>query len=213
MPSNENRPELWLIRHGETEWTVSGAHTGRTDIPLTPGGQQHAAEIGRWLAGRPFALVLTSPLSRARETCRLAGYGDVAQLEPNLREWDYGDYEGKTSAEIRQTVPDWTVWTRPVPGGETIEQVAARTRKVIERALDASGDVALFSHAHCLRVLAACWLGLPPDAGRFFGLDTASLSILGWERETRVIRQWNFVCSGRLPSAPLPRSPGNSPAH
>jgi len=204
MPSIDSRPEIWLMRHGETAWTLSGAHTGRTDIPLTPAGERQAAEIGRCLAGRRFALVLTSPLSRARETCRLAGYGDVAQIDPNLHEWDYGAYEGHTSAEIRKDVPDWTIWTGPVPQGETIQQVAARARQVIERALSAAAavpdgqpaDVALFAHGHLLRVLTACWLGLPPDAGRLFALSTASIGILGYERETRVITQWNFVCCG-----------------
>jgi probable phosphoglycerate mutase len=204
MPSIDSRPEIWLMRHGETAWTLSGAHTGRTDIPLTPAGERQAAEIGRCLAGRRFALVLTSPLGRARETCRLAGYGEVAQIDPNLHEWDYGAYEGHTSAEIRKDVPDWTIWTGQVPQGETIQQVAGRARQVIERALAAAAavpdgqpaDVALFAHGHLLRVLTACWLGLPPDAGRLFALGTASLSILGYERETRVITQWNFVCCG-----------------
>jgi len=201
MPSMDARPEIWLIRHGETAWSVSGAHTGRTDIPLTPAGERQAADIGRTLAGRRFALVLTSPLARARETCRLAGYGEAAQIDPSLSEWDYGAYEGRTSAEIRKAVPGWAIWTSPVPQGETIEQVAGRARQVIERALTvppapagSPADVALFAHGHLLRVLAACWLGLPPDAGRLFALGTASLSILGYEREARVITQWNFVC-------------------
>jgi len=202
MPSIESHPEIWLMRHGETAWSLSGAHTGRTDIPLTPAGERQAEEIGRCLARRRFALVLTSPLSRARETCRLAGYGEAAQVDPNLSEWDYGAYEGHTSAEIREQVPDWTIWTSPVPQGETIEQVAARARQAIDRALGvaAAGSVerpagvALFAHGHLLRVLAACWLGLPPDAGRFFALGTASISILGYERETRVITQWNSTC-------------------
>jgi len=193
MPSPNSHPEIWLIRHGETEWTLSGAHTGRTDIPLTAAGERQAQEIGRYLAGRPFALVLTSPLQRARETCRLAGYGGVAQLEPDLREWDYGAYEGRTSAQIQETVPGWTIWTSPVPQGETIEQVAARARCVIERASNAGGDVALFAHGHLLRVLTARWLALPPDAGRLFALGTASLSVLGNERETRVIARWNVL--------------------
>jgi len=192
MPRNSG-PEIWLIRHGATEWSVSGAHTGRTDIPLTPAGERSATQAGRFLAGRSFALVLTSPLQRARETCRLAGYGDVAQIDPDLREWDYGAYEGRTSAEIQQTAPGWTIWTAPVPQGETIQQVAARARRVIERASAAGGDVALFAHGHLLRVLTACWLGLPPDAGRFFALGTGSLSVLGYERDTRVISLWNFI--------------------
>jgi probable phosphoglycerate mutase len=192
MPSPNPDPEIWLIRHGETAWSLSGQHTGRTDIPLTAAGERQAAEIGRYLAGRPFALVLTSPLQRARETCRMAGYGGMAQLEPDLREWDYGAYEGRTSAQIQKSVPGWTIWTSPVPQGETIQQVAARARRVIERASRADGDVALFAHGHLLRVLTACWLGLPPDAGRLFALSTASIGVLGYERETRVISQWNL---------------------
>jgi probable phosphoglycerate mutase len=186
--------EIWLIRHGETEWTLSGAHTGRTDIPLTAAGEAQAAGIGRQLAGRRFALVLTSPLQRARETCRLAGYGGVAEIEPRLREWDYGIYEGRTSAEIRKDVPDWGIWTSPIPEGESIQQVAARASQVIERALAASGDVALFAHGHLLRVLTACWLGLAPDAGRLFALGAGSVSTLGYERDTRVITRWNCGC-------------------
>jgi len=193
MPSENSPSEIWLIRHGETAWTISGAHTGRTDIPLTENGRRHAREIGAQLAGRPFALVLTSPLQRARETCRLAGYGDVTQIDPDLHEWDYGAYEGRTSAQIQKEAPGWTIWTGAVPGGETIQQVAARAQRVIERALGAGGDVALFAHGHFLRVLTACWLGLPPDAGRLFALSTASLSVLGFERETRVISEWNLV--------------------
>jgi|SRR6266849_4165898 len=182
---------LWLIRHGETEWSLSGAHTGRTDLPLTAAGEERAAALGRCLAGRQFALVLTSPLQRARETCRIAGYGDVAQIEPNLREWDYGNYEGRTTADIRKQAPDWNLWAMGVPGGETVEQVAIRARLVIERAGRAGGDVALFAHGHILRILAACWLGLPPAAGRLFALETGSLSLLGYERETHVIQRWN----------------------
>jgi len=183
---------LWLIRHGETEWSRSGAHTGRTDLPLTNDGQQRAAAIGRYLAGRRFALVLTSPLRRATETCRIAGYGDIAEIEVNLREWDYGQFEGRTTADIRREVPNWSLWTIGVPGGETIQQVADRARLVIERSSSVSGEVALFAHGHILRILTACWLDLAPDAGRLFALDTGSLSVLGYERETRVIQRWNF---------------------
>jgi len=182
---------LWLIRHGETEWSRSGAHTGRTDLPLTPTGQAKAAAIGRYLDGMKFALVLTSPLQRARETCRLAGYGEAAQLEPDLMEWSYGAYEGRTSAEIRQDVPGWNIWTHGVVGGETVEQVGERARRVIERASAAGGEVALFAHGHVLRILTACWLGLPPAGGRLFAFDTACLSVLGYEREIRVIERWN----------------------
>ena len=185
------RSQLWLIRHGETEWSLSGAHTGRTDLPLIAVGKERAAALGRYLGGKPFALVLTSPLQRARETCRIAGYGDSAQIEPNLREWDYGAYEGRTTADIRKEAPDWDLWKMGVPGGETIEQVATRARLVIERASATGGDAALFAHGHILRILTACWLGLAPVAGRLFALDTATVSVLGYERESRVIRHWN----------------------
>jgi broad specificity phosphatase PhoE len=185
------RPNLWLIRHGETEWSLSGAHTGRTDVPLTAAGEARAAAIGRYLAGRTFALVLTSPLQRARETCRLAGYGGVAQVDPNLCEWDYGAYEGRTTADIQKEVPGWNLWTMGVVGGETAEQVGERARLVIGRASAAGGDAALFAHGHILRILNACWLGLPAEAGRLFALDTGCLSVLGYERETRVIQLWN----------------------
>ncbi len=184
--------DLWLMRHGETEWSRSGAHTGNTDLPLTEAGVARAKAIGRFLAGLTFALVLTSPLKRARETCRLAGYGEAAEIEANLREWNYGDYEGLTTAEIRAKVPDWSIWSMGVSNGESIDEVAARARAVIERASTADGNVALFAHGHILRVLTARWLGLGPADGRLFSLSTASVSILGHERETRVITLWNM---------------------
>jgi broad specificity phosphatase PhoE len=189
-PSTENM-QLWLIRHGETEWSLSGAHTSRTDIPLTERGKERAAKIRVYLAQRKFSLVLTSPLQRARETCRIAGYSDVAQIEENLREWDYGIFEGRTTADIRKDQPDWSIWDSPVPEGEPVEHVAARAQKVIDRALQAGGDVALFAHAHILRILAATWLGLEPRGGRLFALGTGSVSTLGYEREIRVISTWN----------------------
>jgi broad specificity phosphatase PhoE len=189
-PGTENM-QLWLIRHGETEWSLSGAHTSRTDIPLTERGKERAAKIRDYLAQRKFSLVLSSPLQRARETCRIAGYADVAQIEENLREWDYGIFEGRTTADIRKDQPDWSIWDSPVPEGEPVEHVAARAQKVIDRALEAGGDVALFAHAHILRILAATWLGLEPRGGRLFALGTGSVSTLGYERETRVISTWN----------------------
>jgi broad specificity phosphatase PhoE len=189
-PSDENM-KLWLIRHGETEWSLSGAHTSRTDIPLTERGKQRAAKIRDYLAQRKFSLVLSSPLQRARETCRIAGYSDVAQIEENLREWDYGIFEGRTTADIRKDQPEWSIWDAPPPEGEPVEHVAARAQKVIDRALQAGGDVALFAHAHILRILAATWLGLEPRGGRLFALGTGSVSTLGYERETRVISTWN----------------------
>ena len=183
--------QIWLFRHGETEWSLSGQHTGRTDLPLTAAGRRRAQAIGRRLSGRPFALVLSSPLARAVETCRLAGYGDVAKLTDDLMEWDYGDYEGRRTADIQQERPGWLLWRDGVPGGETIEQVGARARRVIETANAADGDVALFAHGHVLRVLAACWLVLPPHAGQLFALGTAAVSVLGYERDDHVIVRWN----------------------
>jgi|SRR5271157_484894 len=191
--------EIWLIRHGKTEWSGSGAHTGRLDLPLTAAGRDDDAAIGRWFKGRAFKLVLTSPLQRAFDTCRLAGYGDAAQIDPNLCEWDYGDYEGRKTPEIQQERPGWSLWRDGVPNGETIEQVAARAEAVLARAMAADGDTALFAHGHILRVLTACWLGLDPRCGSLFALSTGSVSMLGYENETRVISCWNL-----LPSA----SPG-----
>jgi len=185
--------DLWLIRHGETEWSRSGAHTGRTDLPLTPAGREKAKAIAQALSGHSFALVLTSPLERARDTCALAGFGDAAQLEPNLQEWDYGDYEGRTTVQIREKVPNWSLWDQGFPNGETIDQVAARAGAVIARALTANGDVALFAHGHILRILTARWLALPPADARLFALSTASISTLGHEHETRVITRWNLT--------------------
>ena len=186
--------ELWLVRHGETEWSRSGAHTGRTDIPLTETGRGQAAAVGRYLNGCRFDLVLVSPLRRARDTCRLAGY-ENALVEPNLMEWDYGDYEGRTTSQIQADRPEWSLWTDGVPNGETAAQVAARADRVIANVkarTSIAGDVALFAHGHILRVLTARWLGLPAQDGRLFALGTASVSILGYERETPVITRWNL---------------------
>lgn len=197
-----DRHQIWLVRHGETEWSLAGRHTGRTDIPLTAAGRHQAAALGRHLAGRAFALVLTSPLVRARETCRLAGYEAVAEATDELLEWDYGIYEGRTTPDLRKTEPGWSIWTSPVPEGESVERVGERARHVIDRAALASGDVALFAHAHILRILAACWLELPPQGGRLLALGTASISVLGYERETRVISVWNQ--DWRLAPEPFP---------
>jgi broad specificity phosphatase PhoE len=183
--------QIWLFRHGETEWSLSGQHTGRTDLPLTAAGRHRAQALGDRLKRRPFALVLSSPLIRALETCRLAGYGDVAKPNSDLLEWDYGDYEGRRTVDIRKERPGWSLWQDGVPGGETIDEVAARARNVIEAARSAEGDVALFAHGHVLRVLTACWLRLPPDAGRLFALDTAAVSVLGGESDTAQIIKWN----------------------
>jgi probable phosphoglycerate mutase len=184
-------PEVVLVRHGETEWTLSGQHTGRTDVPLTERGRQEAQAVGAELRGRRFALVLTSPLARAAETCRLAGLGESAAHRDEPMEWDYGAYEGRTTIEIRTERPGWTLWRDGVPDGETAAQVGARVDRVIAELRSAAGDAAVFAHGHVLRVLAARWLGLEPAAGRLFALDPATISVLGYERETAVIRVWN----------------------
>ncbi|MDP9053460.1 MAG: histidine phosphatase family protein [Acidobacteriota bacterium] len=184
--------KLWLVRHGETEWSATGAHTGRTDLPLTPHGEEQARALRAKLAEHGFALVLTSPLQRARLTCQLAGLGKDAQIEPSLVEWDYGSYEGKSTADIRKTRPGWSLFRDGVPDGETIEQVGQRADAVIARALSAGcGDVALFAHGHILRILAARWVGLAPECGAYLTLSTASISVLGYEHENRVIEHWN----------------------
>jgi broad specificity phosphatase PhoE len=185
--------EVVLVRHGETEWSRDLKHTGWTDEPLTERGRDQAERVGAALHGRSFALVLTSPLQRATETCRLAGFGDVAQPRDDLREWNYGDYEGRKTDDIRKETPGWTIWTGGVPNGETVEQVGARADRVVEEARAQEGDVLLFGHGHLLRILAARWLGLEPRAGRLFALDPATLSALGYERETSVIREWNLA--------------------
>ena len=186
--------ELWLIRHGETEWSLSGAHTSRTDIPLTDHGRQRAEELKEFLNGKKFAAVFTSPMQRARETCKIAGYADVATIDEGLREWNYGIYEGKTTKEIQVDHPGWSVWTAEIVDGEPVEHVGERADGVIARALAAAGHdgtVALFAHAHILRILAARWIGLPATSGSLFALGTGSLSELGFERETRVVKRWN----------------------
>jgi broad specificity phosphatase PhoE len=189
--AHEDGPRLWLIRHGETEWSRAGRHTGRTDVPLTAAGVEQATALRARLGGRRFALVLSSPLRRAWETCQLAGFGDDAQRTEDLLEWDYGAYEGRTTGEVQVEVPGWSIWVGGVPAGETVEEVAARACRVIDRASGAGGDVALFAHGHVLRILAACWLGLVPRDGRLFVLGTAALGVLGHEHGTRVIRAWN----------------------
>jgi broad specificity phosphatase PhoE len=188
--------EIVLARHGETEWSRDKRHTGRTDIPLTETGRRQAAVLRSALEGRPFARVLSSPLDRARETCRLAGLGDRAELTGDLCEWDYGEYEGVTTAAIREGRPDWSLWRDGCPGGETAADVGARVDRVLASLDGLDGDVALFAHGHVLRVLTARWLGLGPEHGALFKLDTATLSLLGYERETRVITRWNSPVPG-----------------
>ena len=187
--------QIWLARHGETEWSTSGRHTGRTDIPLTDLGRTQAEALGRRLGGHPFGLVLTSPRSRAAETAHLAGFPD-AVIDADLGEWDYGEFEGRTTADIRTGIPDWSIWTGPWRGGETVEAVGIRADRVIERCLDpgVDGDVLLFAHGHLLRVVAARWIGLPAAGGASLALGTATIGILGWERANRVIETWNEAC-------------------
>ena len=188
---------VWLVRHGETAWSRRRLHTSVTDVPLTPAGVEAARAVGARLVGRPFSLVLTSPRSRARRSAELAGFPD-AQVDDDLAEWNYGRYEGVSTAQIRETDPGWTVWSRPAPGGETANQVRDRVDRVIARCRAVDGDVLLFGHAHCLRALTARWLGQPVVDGRLYRLDTASLSVLAYERETPVIVHWNATGSEPL---------------
>ena len=186
--------ELWLVRHGETAWSASGQHTSRTDIPLTEHGRKRAEELRDYLQGTRFDAVFTSPMQRARQTCAIAGFGEVAKVEDGLKEWDYGVYEGKTTKEIQADIPGWSVWKDEIVDGETVEHVGERADGVIARALAAApdgGKVALFAHAHILRILAVRWMGLPAKDGALLALGTGSVSVLGWERETRVISSWN----------------------
>ena len=183
-------PRLVIVRHGETEWSQAWRHTGRTDVPLTEEGRAKAAALRPSLAGRAFALVLTSPLQRARETAALAGFPD-AEVCDDLLEWDYGDDEGRTSMEIREERPGWSIWSDGPKNGEPIAHVAVRAERVIDRALAANGDVLLFAHGHILRILTARWLALEPEIGKRFLLATAAPSTLGWEHDYRVIESWS----------------------
>jgi len=200
-------PVVYLARHGETAWTISRQHTGLTDLPLTAQGEAEALRLGELLEGSTFAAVLTSPLQRAVRTCELAGFGSVAHVDPDLVEWNYGAYEGRTSAEIHAERPDWQLFRDGCPGGESPDQVGARADHVVRRVRAIAGDVLLFSSGHFLRVFAARWLGLEPGAGRYFLLSTASLSEMGYEhdRSDPVIRLWNGIPhEGRRGPAPVP---------
>ncbi|WP_433161174.1 histidine phosphatase family protein [Kribbella sp. CA-247076] len=190
MTTQERKDQLFLIRHGETEWSRSGRHTSVTDLPLTAEGEQVAASLKARLAEASFELVLTSPRERARRTAELAGFPE-AEVDDDLVEWDYGDYEGITTAEIRRTVPGWTVWSHPVPNGETPAQVATRLDRVNARIAAVDGDVLVFGHSHALRALTARWLELDVTEGRHFVLDTATISVLGWERGSPAVHRWN----------------------
>ena len=184
-------PEVVLVRHAETEWSLSGRHTGHTDVLLTETGRERAVALGLELGTRQFELVLTSPLARATETCRLSGFGERAVARDELMEWDYGAYEGRRTVEIRKELPGWSLWRDGVPEGEKLDAVAARSDRVLDEIRSVAGDVLVFSHGHLLRVLTARWLGLAPRAGRLFALDPGSIGILGYERETSVVRLWN----------------------
>jgi broad specificity phosphatase PhoE len=194
-PANEIDQRIVLARHGETEWSRDGRHTGRTDLPLTEPGVRQGEALRPCLGSWTFARVLTSPLQRARETCRLAGLGDRAEIVADLHEWDYGDYEGRTTADIRTERPGWFLWDDGCPGGETADDVGRRADRVVASLRSVSGDVAVFGHGHMLRVLAARWVGLPPDLGRSLVLSTGTLSILGYERAVPALVRWNAPCS------------------
>ncbi len=185
-------PRCLLIRHGETEWSLNGRHTGRTDLPLLPEGEAQARALRPKLAGYQLEAVLTSPLLRARQTCAVAGLGELAVVDPDLAEWDYGDYEGLTTPEIRQDRPGWELFADGVPDGETAADVGVRVDRVIARVRAVGGDVALVAHSHVLRVLVARWIGLDPTVGRLFVLGPAGLSELGWDRGQPVVQRWNL---------------------
>lgn len=189
-------PVIYLARHGETAWSLTGQHTGLTDIPLTERGERNARRLGERLSGLTFAEVFTSPLKRTTRTCELAGLAP-AVVDPDLVEWNYGEYEGATTAEIWRQRPDWDLWADGGPGGETPDQVAARVERVLHRVqpLLVAGDVALIGHGHCLRVLGARWIALPPSGGALLRLDTGTLSVLGHERHRRVLHSWNAAVS------------------
>lgn len=181
---------FWLVRHGPTEWSESGRHTGTTDVPLTAAGADAARRAAAALRGHDFALVLSSPLSRATETARLAGFPDP-HLDPDLAEWDYGEVEGRTSEQMREEIPGWTVWRDGCPGGETVDAVGRRADAVIERVRAAGGDAVAFAHGHLLRILGARWAGQPAGFGERLLLSTAAICVLGWERETPAVERWN----------------------
>ena len=182
--------EIWVVRHGETAWSRDRRHTGRTDLPLTPRGQAQAAALYRPLDAERFAAAFTSPLVHARETARIAGFAGATVLD-DLREWDYGDYEGRTTAEIREEAPGWSVWHDPIVDGESLEEVATRARRVLRRCADVDGQVILFAHAHVLRILTAVALGLEPGAGQVLALDPGGIGVIGSEHENRALRAWN----------------------
>lgn len=186
--------DVTLVRHGQTEWSADGLHTGLTDVPLTELGIRQASALGNMLDGDRYAFVFSSPLSRAWRTMELAGRGSEAEAREELVEWDYGVYEGTRTVDVREEIPGWSVWTHPIEDGESVDQVGERADQVIADLVAADGPGLVFAHGHLLRILAARWMGLPAVHGRLLGLDTATISTLGWERETRVVRHWNEMC-------------------
>jgi broad specificity phosphatase PhoE len=190
LPEGDH-PEIVVVRHGETEWSATGRHTSSTDLPLTESGRERARALASELAGRSFALVLCSPLRRARETCELAGFGDAAVTCEDLREWDYGDYEGLTTPQIRERDPDWSLWRDGCPGGEMPAQVAARADRALELLRGAGGDALAFAHGHILRVVTARWIGLEAAGGARFALGAGAIGVLGYEHQTEVVTRWN----------------------
>jgi broad specificity phosphatase PhoE len=185
--------QVFIIRHGETEWSAAGRHTGRTDLSLTEIGREQGKALVKLIAGRRFDLVLTSPLRRAHETCELAGLGGQARVEPDLAEWDYGEFEGLTTKEIRERIPNWSIWTHPPQQGERLDDLAERVDRVIQSVRAVDGDVALFGHGHALRVLTVRWLDLNPIVGSGFELDTGAIGVLGWSREFPALIRWNLT--------------------
>jgi probable phosphoglycerate mutase len=185
--------QVYLIRHGETEWSLSGQHTGTTDIPLTENGRRVARLLEPILSKEDFALILTSPLQRAEETCRLAGLAGRAEIDRDLMEWNYGEYEGLTPKQIHAKAPGWMIFSDGCPGGESPKQIGARVDRVIAKVRAVEGHVALFAHGHVFRVFAARWLGLPAESGRYFLLDTATLNILSYYRDIPAVKRWNAM--------------------
>ncbi len=184
--------QVTVVRHGQTEWSAAGRHTGRTDIALTDEGEREATSAGRWLGDQHFDHVWTSPLRRARDTCRLAGYGAVATIHDDLVEWDYGRHEGRTRDEITTDEPGWDVWTFGARGGESVDDMQQRVDGVVARLLDAQGRTLIFAHGHMLRALAAAWVELPVTEGRRLPLDTAAIGVLGWYHDRRALVRWNL---------------------
>ena len=186
------RQEIWLVRHGETEWSITGQHSGRTDLPLTARGEDEARDVARFLEARRFDHVWCSPLQRARRTCEISGFASVARIEPNLQEWDYGDCTGYTQEQLAERYPGWNIWAGPVPNGESIEEIAGRACRVVERLRTLEGRVVIFAHGHFLRVLATQWLGLAPQSGRNLALETSGVCVLGYDAGFPAIRVWNL---------------------